>query len=191
MTSQRLKVGDIIEIPLPNNKKTYAQFLAKDKWGDIIQVFDLIINSDKKINIETLINTPLRFDPILTTVKLGLKLSEMSKYLDDIKTSKIVLPSSLVKMLLTNHESCSWKIVGNLKVTNLIRPKFIWKDGGPQTNKLKTKWYLYDGKESIEIGQSLPKEFKKHEYMTTYSPGSVIERIVTGKNPDEYVINHG
>ncbi len=44
---KRLRIGDIIEIPLSNNRKSYAQYILRDLHvGPLIQVKNLILTED-------------------------------------------------------------------------------------------------------------------------------------------------
>jgi len=162
MTQGRLKIGDIIEIPLPNKKKAYAHYMAKNNWGDLIKVFDYISDSNELCNIELLRSKKYKFGPILTRIRVGIKSSEHN-----------------------------WRIVGNIKVESFKKPFFIWKDGGPLSIETTTRWYIYDGVKSEEVGKHLPERLKSLEYMTNYSPSSVVKRIVTNKSPDQELISSG
>lgn len=162
MTQGRLKIGDIIEIPLPNRKKAYAHYFGKNKWGDLLAVFDYSSDANQVFRIENLQANQYKFGPLLTRIMLGIK-----------------------------SPTHKWKIVGNIPLTNLSKPHFIWKDGGPLSKGITTKWYVYDGVESKEVGKHLPDEFKKLEYMTNYSPGSLVKRILTNKSIDQDLISKG
>jgi len=52
--NKTLRVGDIIEIPLPEDKKAFAHYLHLNKWGNIIGVFDYIVSIDEKVATEDL-----------------------------------------------------------------------------------------------------------------------------------------
>lgn len=154
-----LKVGDIIEIPLPNGKKAYGQYLGKDSWGDLLQIFDYVADQKSELDLPVLKTMNIKFGPILTRIRVGIKIREFN-----------------------------WKKIGNIKVTSFKRPHFIWKEGGPMAKSITTRWYLYDGIKSTEIGKKLPNEYKSLEYLTNYSPQSLVIRIATGENPDQELI---
>ncbi len=62
--TRKPKVGDIFEIPLSNGRKAYGQFLNFSKMGPIIQVFDLISESD--IPVEEIAASKPLFPPVIT-----------------------------------------------------------------------------------------------------------------------------
>jgi hypothetical protein len=62
--TKKPKVGDIIEIPLSNGKKAYAQYLHKSKMGPIIIVFGLI--PDGNIDLDKVILSKPLFPPVIT-----------------------------------------------------------------------------------------------------------------------------
>jgi hypothetical protein len=71
-----IKVGDIFEIPLSNNRKAVGHFVFKDKKnGPLIQVFNDITDNEK-VNIEDAINSNYLFPPVLTglyaAIRVGL-----------------------------------------------------------------------------------------------------------------------
>ena len=59
-----IKIGDVFEIPLSDDRLAYGQYVYKDKMGPIIQVFDLI--SEKKIRIDQFDKYKPLFPPIIT-----------------------------------------------------------------------------------------------------------------------------
>lgn len=189
----RVKNGDIIEIPLPGRKKTFAQFLLRDKWGDLISVFDYVVDYDKKVDINTLRKQKAKLPPILTRLKHGFILSGLVSHLNEFKANGIELEQFELDLLTDKTIDPNWKIIGNIPVKNFVYPNFIWKEGGPESKIIVTRshWFLYDGQKDIEIGKSLPDQYKNFEYKSNYSPGAVIERILTGKNPDEELIRKG
>ncbi len=162
MKSKRLRIGDVIRIPLPKGKKTFAHFLYKDKWGDIVVVHDYLVDSTDEEDLEAIIDTKIKFGPILTRLKVGMNLAEFD-----------------------------WDIVGNIPVIDFKYPNFIWKEGANLTAGITTRWYLYDGETNKLIGQKLPVEYKKLEYLANYSPQALINRIVTGNYLEKGLIEKG
>jgi len=59
-----IRTGDIIEIPLSDHKKGYAQYIIRDRYGPVIQVFDCITFERPEINL-ILESKPL-FPPVIT-----------------------------------------------------------------------------------------------------------------------------
>ena len=66
---KRAKVGDVFEIPLLDGRKGYGQYVFRDdNHGPLIQVYDLIVNNEEDIDIETIIESPALFPPVFTGV---------------------------------------------------------------------------------------------------------------------------
>lgn len=65
MGIKRVKVGDIIEIPLSDGRKAYGQYVFKDeKQGPLLQVFNLITKD--RPELEVILNSELLFPPVFT-----------------------------------------------------------------------------------------------------------------------------
>jgi hypothetical protein len=60
----RIKVGDIFEIPLSEERKAFGYYLHYSKKGPIIQVYNLISKRDIELN-EIVKEKPL-FPPVIT-----------------------------------------------------------------------------------------------------------------------------
>lgn len=187
----RLRVGDIIEIPLPGYKKAFAHYLHKDSWGNIIGVFDYIVPNDQKVSLKSLKSKPYLFPPILARIKHGMMLNNAFLHYHEMVEKGLIVTPFFKDMMNDSSQNYDWKILGNIKVENFTYPNFIWKEGSLEAINRVTRWFVYNGKENIEIGKRLPKEYKEHEYMTSYSPEAVLKRIITGKNPDEELIRRG
>jgi hypothetical protein len=69
----RLKIGDIFEIPLSNNKKAYGQYIYLDFFGPLIRVFNLIVDVNKQVDIDVITSCKLLFPPVYTGVKAAIK----------------------------------------------------------------------------------------------------------------------
>ena len=78
-----------------------------------------------------------------------------------------------------------WKKIGHLPVKVRDHPMFVSTPLNNITRKAST-WYLYDGEQYIRIGNHLPEEYKKLEFLVVWSPFDVVERIETGKYPYPY-----
>lgn len=187
MNSQS-RIGDIIEIPLTNGKKAFAHYLARDSWGDLIGVFDYLTDIDEEIDITKLRTKKLIFPPILTRVQAGMELSQQLMNNDKVSEAGISLSDIDIKMASNKNVNYNWKIIGNLPIKNFTFPNFLWKNGGPTPAHIRSKWYLYDGKKDIELGTSIPQKYRNLEFLTNYTPTSVVERILTGKKPKEKLI---
>ena len=72
MKQKRVKIGDVIEIPLPDGRKAYGQYVFRDeKAGPLIQVFDLIVK-DKASLAQIRYAKPL-FPPIVTGLDAAIR----------------------------------------------------------------------------------------------------------------------
>ncbi|MDI7278173.1 MAG: Imm26 family immunity protein [Anaerolineae bacterium] len=61
----RLKIGDIVEIPLSDGRRAYAQYVCRDRlMGPMIRVFDLL--AEEGVDIDVLRGAGLLFPPIFT-----------------------------------------------------------------------------------------------------------------------------
>jgi hypothetical protein len=72
----RTKIGDIYKIPLPNDKKAYAQFLLKDRrQGNLIRVFDYFTHGKEEADIDKIQKASLLFPPHIHLYKSSLKIA--------------------------------------------------------------------------------------------------------------------
>lgn len=108
-------------------------------------------------------------------------------------TSKNILIGPVITRLKLGLESkdFKWKVVKNLQQVKTPPLVFIWKEGGYGAKDIATRWYLYDGVENKILGEKLPDEYKKTEYLVSYSPKSLIDRIVTGQYLEKELIKKG
>ena len=64
---KRLKIGDIFEIPLSNGKKSFGQYVYREKQNaPLIRVFDHILKEGNEINIQEISSKPLLFPTVIT-----------------------------------------------------------------------------------------------------------------------------
>jgi hypothetical protein len=189
---QRLKIGDIIEVPLLDGEKGFIQYLFNDKWGNLIGIFDFTLPLNRDVDIEQFSNKPFKFFPILTRIREGFVLSKTAERIEELKKYHIE-PHAIFNEILTNpNRDFNWKIVGNKPVTDFIYPNFIWKEGGRSAKNTPTRWYLYTGEKNIELGKKLPEKYKSLEYMTSFPATSIINLIQNnhddGRNIDRSMI---
>ncbi len=177
MKQTRLKKGDILEVPLPNGETGFIQYVYPDAWGDLIGIYDYTIDWDEKVNIEELKSKKFKFYPILTRINQGRRLSEDFKSFEEIK-KKIALSEVYIKMATDPSHDYNWKIIGNIKIENFTYPNFIWKEGGTLSPGRITKWYLFNGRENVEIDNKLPNEYKQLEYQSSEPPAAIVELIM-------------
>ncbi len=68
---QMMRIGDIVEIPLSDQRMAYAQYIIRDRMGLIIQVFDFI--ADTKPDLKLLMQSRPLFPPIITGLFAAVK----------------------------------------------------------------------------------------------------------------------
>ena len=59
-----IRIGDVVEIPLSDKKKAYAQYIVRDRMGPIIQVFAHI--DFVRPELDLVLNSGALFPPIIT-----------------------------------------------------------------------------------------------------------------------------
>lgn len=69
--AKKPKEGDIFEIPLPNGKKAYGQYLHYSKMGPIVRIFSLI--STGEVTVDQILGSKPLFPPIITGLFAALK----------------------------------------------------------------------------------------------------------------------
>jgi hypothetical protein len=194
MSMVRLKKGDVLEVPLPNGKKGFIQYIYPDKWGDLIGIYDYTIDWDEKVDVEKLKSKEFKFYPILTRINQGKQLSEQFKHLE--KLQRLGYASEVfIQMASDPAHDYNWKIIDNIKIEDFAYPNFIWKEAGATAKNKITRWYLYDGKENIEIGKKLPNEYKHLEYQVSQPPEIIVELIMNNttknRNIDREMVKKG
>jgi hypothetical protein len=158
MTKTHVKIGDILEIPLNDGRKTYGQYVYFDKeLGGIMQVFDLIVDRSNEISF------------------------------DELKDRKLLFPPIFIAGLYPIIRAGEWKIVEHTPVKNFTVPSFVSTIWNPKTGEA-SKWFLWNGEKDIPLEKELPEKYKRLEFLIHWSPYNLIERIRTGKNPYKELI---
>lgn len=68
----KMKIGNVVEIPLSNGRKAYGQYVFWDKkMGPLLKIFDFIITEN--INLESLESAEPLFPPIITGLFAAVK----------------------------------------------------------------------------------------------------------------------
>jgi hypothetical protein len=104
--------------------------------------------------------------------------------LDRLKDVAPLFPPVLVSLTAAVAAGI-WKVVGRLTVDRFTYPSFVNAVYSEKTGQA-SKWFLWNGQNSVFLGNSLPDEYKKLEYYVIWSPADVVERIETGKVPFPY-----
>lgn len=156
-----VKIGDVFQIPLSDERKAYGQYVFQDKKnGPIIRVFDYFTKKDEKEDIQKIDTSKLLFLPVYASVYWAVK----------------------------EH---GWTVVGSLSVDDYqfsgflnFMPSFPPNpDGG---TKVKS-WFFWDGEKDIELGGELSKKYLDYESTGVYPADLIAERIETGFNAFEYL----
>ncbi len=95
MRRTSLKIGDILEIPLSDGRRAYAQYVWRDKlMGPMIRVFDVI--TEERVDIDVLRGASLLFPPVFTglyaAVRTGLWQIIGRLPVDDFTYPKFIWP---------------------------------------------------------------------------------------------------
>jgi len=73
-SSRRLRVGSVFSIPLSDGRVAYGWYVhADNRKGPMIQVFDLILESDEEIDPLELANAGFMFPPMVTGLKAAIR----------------------------------------------------------------------------------------------------------------------
>jgi hypothetical protein len=153
-----VRVGDILQIPLPNNKAAFAQYAFKDgKLGAVIRVYNYVVDIQTKFDINELIDKPLMFPPVFIAG---------------------------INPALKNDR---WKVIGSLPADDFVLPKFVSTLPHPETGEATT-WFLIDKEKSVPIGKYLPEDYKDLEFHLYLTPEVIEKRIITGEKPYDKLI---
>ncbi len=106
-----VKIGDIFEIPISNNRKAFGQYIYYDeKQGPLIQVFDYYLKNNEGVDLNSIVKSKMLFPPII----VGLTAAIRNKL---------------------------WNIVGNKSIENFIYPGFVSTLRNPKTNEATIWFY--------------------------------------------------
>ena len=161
MGKQRIRVGDVFQIPLSNGRMAYGQYVFRDeKHGPIIRVFDVITEDEIKFDEirERLANAKLLFPPVITGVFAAVRTG-------------------------------LWKVIGRMPVDDFEYPNFI--NVFDENYRPRSDWFLITEKKTIRLGKNLPKKYKNLELLVVWSPYDIVHRIETGENPYAEMIRRG
>jgi hypothetical protein len=161
MSKQRVRVGDIFQIPLSDGRVAYGQYVYRDKkHGPIIRVFDFISETETEFDKikEQLAHAKLLFPPVITGVFAAVRTG-------------------------------LWKVVGRLPVNDFEYPNFI--NVLDENYQPISDWFLVTKDDTMRLGKKLPKKYKHLELLVVWSPYDVVHRIETGENPYREMIERG
>lgn len=107
----QVKIGDIFEIPISDNRKAFGQYVYFDQQqGPLIQIFDYILKDDEKVDLNKIVESKKLFPPIITGLFAAIR-------------AKL------------------WKVVGNKDIENFVYPGFVSTLRKPKTNEATIWFY--------------------------------------------------
>lgn len=149
----RLKIGDVLQVPLEEGKAGYVQYVADDTSmldSYVIRVFWGEHDPAKPPEVSEIVSGEVAFHAHVF-LKLCIKYG-------------------------------FWKKVGNAPAPSKIDVLFrgCWDDGNPDV-KVSRRWYVWRINEPFqEIGALIPK-YEGAEIGSVLPPQSIVERMLTGK----------
>jgi hypothetical protein len=96
-----------------------------------------------------------------------------------LNTRKLLFPP-IITGLFAAIRTGLWHIIGKLPIQKIAYPKFVSAYYDHITGEAY-RWFVWDGGKYIHVGNPLPKEYKKHEYLIVWNPYDVMHRIETGE----------
>ena len=161
MGKQRVRVGDVFQIPLSDGRIAYGQYVYRDRRnGPIIRVYNFISENE-------------------------LSFAEVQKQL---QKAKLLFPP-VITGVFAAVRSGLWKVLGRLPVNDFEYPNFI--NVFDENYQPKSYWFLVTEEKDVLLGKRLPEEYKNLEMLTVWSPYDVMHRIETGENPYSEMIRKG
>lgn len=143
----RLKVGDILEIPLSDDRRAFGQYVYCDKMGPLLQVFELI--ATQEVQLDQLEDVRPLFPPIYTGLFVAVRVG-MWKIIGNLDMKNFIHP----KFVSTFYD----------QKTGKARTWFVW-DGEKSTRighelpldykrlEYLVVWDPHDVVERIETGK--------------------------------------
>jgi hypothetical protein len=90
-----IKVGDVFEISIIDNRKAYGQYVYKCKLGPMVKIFDILI-SEREVTLQELAKAGSLFPPIITGLYAAIKVGLWRKIgklpVEDYSHTKYILP---------------------------------------------------------------------------------------------------
>ena len=148
----RLKIGDVLEVPLNDGKVGYVQYIADDTSmldSYVIRVFKGEHDPTKP--------------PSVSEVVLG----------------EVLFFAHVFLKLCIKYGN--WKKMGNAPAPSKIDVLFrgCWDDGNPEI-KVSHRWYVWRISEPFRDIGALTPEYVKAEIGSVLPPQSIVERMLTG-----------
>lgn len=106
---------------------------------------------------------------------------------EKVVQSKLLFPPIIMGIFATIREGV-WKVVANIKVANFQYPKFLRAMWDPGSGKA-SKWFIWDGTNSVELGDRVANKYRDLEYLGVYPPDLVVNRIEKGTNFFKHMID--
>jgi hypothetical protein len=155
---KRLRLGDVLEIPLSRKRYAYVQYVFYHRdppvWGYLIRVLPGTY-SRRPAEFRPLVDGPERF-VAFCPIGVGLRLG-------------------------------GWKIVANEPVPDRFEKLPLFKAHNRDYHTGYTTWFLRDGPEAKQIGDQLPEEYWDLPNLELVSHDLLVERIERGWLPRDDV----
>lgn len=160
MKMPTLKIGDCFDVPLPDGRRAYGQYLFWDGppdrpasgLGCLVQIFDVI--SQDHVSLEKLRSAGILFPPVFTGLKAAIK-------------------------------SGDWRIVGHMPVEGFVFPEFRSTFGTKPG--VYHDWKIWDGEKETFVGD-LQTEHRALEGKVVWGYKLLEDRIATGANRHEHML---
>ncbi|MBI4062292.1 hypothetical protein HY410_00045 [Candidatus Gottesmanbacteria bacterium] len=106
----RIKVGDVFEIPLPNNKKTYGQYILWDeRYGPLVRIFNLIVHQEQPPDLQKIVQQKILFPPVFTGLYAAIR-QEIWHVIGNSPVEKFEFPSFLTGLINEHGKVNMWSI---------------------------------------------------------------------------------
>lgn len=97
---------------------------------------------------------------------------------EEILTAGALFPP-IITGLFSAIRSGMWEVIGNNPIKDFSYPNFLSSEYDEKTGKVK-QWFMWNGDKWTKLGQTLPRKYKKLEYLIVWDPKNVEKRIEDG-----------
>jgi hypothetical protein len=168
MKNTQIKIGDIFEIPLSESRKSFGQYVfADDKVGPLIRVFDIVVPDNEILDLDKIVQKPLRFPPIIAGVVAAIR-RDFWKKLGNIPVKDFVYP----KFVSTLYDGKTgkpgtwflWDGKKSIDLGNKLPEEYkdleyliVWNPNDV-TQRVQTGYYPFPYRDLIENNEFVPKQ---------------------------------
>lgn len=156
MEEVHIKIGDVFELPLPDGRFAYAQYIHRDKPGEVgfgilVRVLDRL--SDAPLTVPELRDARSLFPPVYVGLVALVRLGR-------------------------------WKRIGRMPIPTEPLPRFRWRTGPDTGPGEYANWYVIDLESATRTFVCrLTPELHRLEFQCAWGSEVLAERIATGQNP--------